>query len=243
MLDLRYLRTFGLASALVLGGAMATSADTLKARTAGMPKTVPGVTQQVDQTAATSAEAMRDKLMELGFTNVDKVEQSGDIYTTKAQWQGRWVELRIDHDHGGITYENIGNPVIHVDKQADAPVGSSEAELRDELQRVGYSDVSNIEADGNVITAEASRYGQRVNLRIDAETGEVVEESRGDTAIRAPRQNMSAADLREQLAPLGYTDVRNVNEQGNIYTVDAYRNGQWVALRINARDGGVTVGD
>jgi peptidoglycan hydrolase-like protein with peptidoglycan-binding domain len=177
MHGLKHIRTLALTSALVLGGAMAASAaGNVQSSTAYLPETVPNITGTSDIGSDASVAEVRNQLQALGFHNIGEIEQSGDIYTTEAQWQGRWVELRIDGENGGITYENIGEPIIRVKKQEGVPVASTETELTSELQRVGYDNVSNIEASGNVITADATHYGRQVSLSIDAETGAVSEE-------------------------------------------------------------------
>ena len=50
----------------------------------------------------------------------------------------------------------------------------TEAQLREELERLGFKNVSNIKQKGNTIEAKALKDGKRVTLNIDTNTGKVV---------------------------------------------------------------------
>jgi hypothetical protein len=50
----------------------------------------------------------------------------------------------------------------------------SETELRNELQKQGYSNVSDIKRKGDMFEARAMKDGKRVSLDVDAKTGKVV---------------------------------------------------------------------
>jgi Peptidase propeptide and YPEB domain len=50
----------------------------------------------------------------------------------------------------------------------------TEAELRQELQRQGYSNVSDVRKKGDGFEAKAMKDGKRVSLDVDAKTGKVV---------------------------------------------------------------------
>lgn len=50
----------------------------------------------------------------------------------------------------------------------------TEAQLREELERLGFKNVSNIKQKGNMIEAKALKDGKRVTLNIDTNTGKVV---------------------------------------------------------------------
>jgi hypothetical protein len=50
----------------------------------------------------------------------------------------------------------------------------TEAQLRQELERLGFTKVSNIKQKGNMIEAKATKDGKRVTLNIDTSTGNVV---------------------------------------------------------------------
>jgi hypothetical protein len=50
----------------------------------------------------------------------------------------------------------------------------TEAQLREELERLGFKNVSGIKQKGNTIEAKAMKDGKRVTLNIDTNTGKVV---------------------------------------------------------------------
>lgn len=50
----------------------------------------------------------------------------------------------------------------------------TEAQLRQELERLGFKNVSNIKQKGSTIEAKATKDGKRVTLNIDTNTGKVV---------------------------------------------------------------------
>src|SRR6185437_13151662 len=51
-------------------------------------------------------------------------------------------------------------------------------DVRDRLQSAGYSDVSNVKAQGQRYTARAQRGNDSYSLRIDGRTGQVISEQR-----------------------------------------------------------------
>jgi Peptidase propeptide and YPEB domain len=50
----------------------------------------------------------------------------------------------------------------------------TEAQLREELERLGFTKISNIKQKGSTIEAKATKDGKRVTLNIDTNTGKVV---------------------------------------------------------------------
>ena len=50
----------------------------------------------------------------------------------------------------------------------------TEAQLRQELERLGFSNISNIKQKGSTIEAKAVKDGKRVTLNIDTNTGKVI---------------------------------------------------------------------
>lgn len=223
MLSKMNLRRLGLSTALLL------ATSVFAAQAAMMPNTVdpvPGTASVAEMTA---------KLHGLGFTEMQTVEHSGNVYTAKAKWEGNWVDLTIDAQNGAIVDRNAGDPVISIGHD------STDSDVRNELQRVGYGDIGPIERSGNVITTTAFKAGGQFDLRIDTKTGSLSHASAKSMAIATPRKNLTTAEMREQLRPLGYIDVRDFEEEGNVYSMLALKEGRWIALQIDAVDGGVTV--
>ncbi len=50
----------------------------------------------------------------------------------------------------------------------------------------------------------------------------------------------SAGHVEESLLRLGFTAVRSVSRSGNVYSAEAMWDGQWVDLRIDARNGRIS---
>ncbi|MEQ9643588.1 MAG: PepSY domain-containing protein [Alphaproteobacteria bacterium] len=216
------LRTLGLSTAIVL----ATSA--FAAHAATMPTTIDPVPGNAN------AAEVSTSLNQMGFTEVQNVAHSGDVYSTKAKWDGKWVDLTIDAKTGAIMQHNEMDNVIAL------PASATDQQIRDELTRLGYSGIAAVERSGNVITTKAFKGGEQHALTIDTKTGAVTEAKTND-AIRMPKQNLTTTELRDQLSPLGYNDVRDVEEQGNVYTLSAYKDGAWTRLQVDAKNGAVTV--
>jgi hypothetical protein len=100
----------------------------------------------------------------------------------------------------------------------------SQDQIRSVLQARGYSDISGIERDGEHFKiSEAKRFGRDVeDLRVNARTGQVEDE---------PRLNEDQA--RKLLEERGYSEVSDVERDGDHITAKAKRDGREVNLRIN----------
>ena len=60
-----------------------------------------------------------------------------------------------------------------------APTGhriTSEADVKQQLQAEGYSDITNVKREGDHYSANAKQNGETVNLRVDASSGMVSKE-------------------------------------------------------------------
>jgi len=107
----------------------------------------------------------------------------------------------------------------------------NEQQMRSALQARGYSDVSDIDRDGNTFKiGEAKRYGEKVeDLRVNAQTGIVQDEKR-----------LSENQAKELLRTHGYSDVSDVKRDGNAITAKAKQGDSNVNVRIDAQTGTVT---
>lgn len=237
--------TVGTAVAAVLGLGLAQAA-----MASDMPTTIESFPKNA------SDAWVRDALGDMGFNNIGPVKQSGNIYDVTASWEGRPVRLEIDARTGGMKDQNAGDTAISTAGDMD------DAHIRSELQKLGYTDIGNIERSGDVIETDAQYRGRTVALEIDADNGGVTREylvggntleaedgelgsasevgTEGEWAIPDPQDTMSEAYLEQQLATLGFTDVRDVQKSGNIYELDARTEDRWVRLRVNGRNGEVS---
>lgn len=107
----------------------------------------------------------------------------------------------------------------------------NEEQVRSALRARGYSDIKGLERDGNNFKiSEAKRYGEEVkNLRVDASTGQVRDESR-----------LSEDQAKNLLRDRGYSDVSDVKRDGDTIRAKAKQNDHQMQLRIDARTGTVT---
>lgn len=116
------------------------------------------------------------------------------------------------------------------------PAGSqmqamSEQQVRTALQARGYSEIEGLERNDDTFrVSEAKRYGETVeDLRVDARTGMVRDEKR-----------LSTDQAETMLKDRGYSDVSDVERDGDTITANAEQAGNKVKLRIDAKSGMVS---
>lgn len=107
----------------------------------------------------------------------------------------------------------------------------SEDQIRTTMRARGYTDIEGLERDGDTFrVSEAKRYGEDVeDLRVDATTGMVRDEGR-----------LNEDQAKKLLRDRGYSDVDDVERDGDTITAKAKRNDSEVRIRIDARTGTVT---
>jgi len=111
-----------------------------------------------------------------------------------------------------------------------ARANMNEEQIRGILSARGYTDISGIERDGDHFkVAEAKRYGRDVeDLRVNARTGQVQDE-----------QRLNEDQARNLLQQRGYSDVRDVNRDGDTITAKAKRDDREMTVRIDTGTGAV----
>lgn len=116
---------------------------------------------------------------------------------------------------------------------ATAQDAMTEAQVRATLEAQGYTNVNDIEFDDGMWEADArSADGNRVDLRLDPETGEVYPEDQVS--------NLTEADVKAQLAVAGYTNVHDVDFDDGVWKAEADDStGREVEVRIDPRSGEV----
>jgi hypothetical protein len=107
----------------------------------------------------------------------------------------------------------------------------SEQQIRTALEARGYSNFSGMERDGDSFRISgAERYGKKVeDLRVDARTGQVRDEAR-----------LTEDQVRNMLSNRGFSDVSDVNRDGDTIRAKAKRDDREVTLRVDARTGVVS---
>lgn len=131
---------------------------------------------------------------------------------------------------GGIPAQAQSNQG-QMGRTAGSTTHMSEDQIRTTMKARGYTDIEDLKRDGDTFkVGEAKRYGEDVeDLRVDASTGMVRDEKR-----------LSEDQAKELLRDRGYSDVDDVERDGDTITAKAKRNDNEVRVRIDARSGTVT---
>ena len=127
----------------------------------------------------TTIHEMRDALSRLGYANVRNVSHDGTIFTARAEWNGRDMDLRIDSDVGQVLQagrarlpaSDLGSPITLVGGAHQVTTH----QVVQALGRVGYRDVRDVRKDGQILSARADWKGRDLSIRIDARSGRVTE--------------------------------------------------------------------
>jgi uncharacterized membrane protein YkoI len=120
-----------------------------------------------------------------------------------------------------------------VQAQAQAPQALTQPQLLARLEAQGYTGINDVKFEDGVWKADArSANGNRVDLRIDASTGEVYPDEQVAT--------LAEADVRARLAAAGYTNVHDVDYEDGIWNAEGDDpQGQDVELKIDPDTGKV----
>lgn len=126
----------------------------------------------------------------------------------------------------GVVLASLGGVAL-------AQAGLTQAQVRAKLESQGYTKVNDLKFEDGVWKADArSADGNRVDVRIDATTGEVFPDEQV--------ANLSEADVRAKLAAAGYTNVHDVDYEDGIWNAEADDpEGKDVELKIDPKTGKV----
>lgn len=116
---------------------------------------------------------------------------------------------------------------------ASAQEGLTEHQVREHLAEQGYTKVNDVKFSDGTWKADArSAEGNRVNVRIDAKTGQVYPNEQV--------ANLSEADVRARLATAGYTGVHDVHYGNGVWNAEGDdAKGRDVELKIDPATGKV----
>ena len=114
---------------------------------------------------------------------------------------------------------------------AAAQDGLTAAEVRAKLEAQGYTKVNDVEFDDGMWEADArSADGNRVDVRLDAKTGQVY----ADELV----SNLGRSDIKAKLAAAGYTNVHDVDYDDGVWKAEADDPaGKDVELRLDPATG------
>lgn len=123
--------------------------------------------------------------------------------------------------------------VLAVANVAWAQDAMTATQVRAKLEAQGYTSVNDVKFEDGVWKADArSADGNRVDVRLDAATGEVYPDEQV--------ANLSEADVRARLAAAGYTNVHDVDYEDGIWNAEADdATGKDVELKIDPKTGKV----
>ena len=102
----------------------------------------------------------------------------------------------------------------------------SESQIRSILQARGFSDIDELQREGNAYTASAEWHGEDVDVRVDARTGRIL----------SPTQ-LRENQVRNMLEEEGWSSVSNIERNGNVFLAEAERNGTKYEVSVDARTG------
>lgn len=120
----------------------------------------------VDITGDASPSEFAASLEAAGYTQVRDVTKAGNIFRATADRNGLSHRLRVDADNGVVTnYEDrTGLSIARTD-------GMKPAEVEDELRAIGFKNPEYVAQHGQMIAAKGVWKGERVNIDIDTQTG------------------------------------------------------------------------
>ena len=109
----------------------------------------------------------------------------------------------------------------------------TEAQVRTKLQTQGYTKVNDVKFEDGVWKADArSADGNRVDVRLDAKTGEVYPDEQV--------ANLNEASVRAKLTAAGYTNVHDVDYEDGVWNAEADDPaGKDVEVKIDPKTGDV----
>ena len=107
----------------------------------------------------------------------------------------------------------------------------TQAQVRARLTEQGYTNINDVKFEDGVWKADArSAEGERVDLRLDAKTGQVYPDQQV--------ANLGEADVRARLSAAGYTNVHDVDYEDGIWNAEADDpSGKDVELKIDPATG------
>lgn len=106
------------------------------------------------------------------------------------------------------------------------------------VKEQGYSDISEIEReDGRYCVEARDPGGKKVEIYVDAKTGEIVEKDKGDKA------DLSKDEVIAKLKEQGYPEVSKIEREGErdqYWVMASDADGKRFELHVNAKTGEIT---
>jgi uncharacterized membrane protein YkoI len=133
----------------------------------------------------------------------------------------------------GVARAQQVQAAVQTQVQAQPPTALTQPQLRARLEAQGYTSINDVKFEDGVWKADArSANGNRVDLRVDPQTGEVYPDEQV--------ARLAEADVRARLAAAGYTNVHDVDYEDGIWNAEADDpQGKDVELKIDPDTGKV----
>lgn len=106
-----------------------------------------------------------------------------------------------------------------------------ESSVKQQLEQQGFEDIQNID---RLFVAEAKKDGETVNLLIDAQSGLVK---------NAETNRLTQASVEQLLQQEGYSEVSDLNLEGDTYNAKAQKDGQEASVQVDAATGEISQQD
>ncbi len=187
--------------------------------------------RQRDRFAAGSQQRNRRDGMDQDRAWQDRTSQDRNWEDRTAQgraWQERmsqdrsWQRDRDVSDTAGLQRNQDSGPDL-------AAAGRlPEDTVRQILERRGISEVEDLRREGNEFVGTADWYGDEVDIRVDAQTGEVLQPER-----------IERSQIRAKLQDEGWSDIREVEQRGDAFFARATRDGDEYELMLDGRTGNI----
>lgn len=211
----------------MLAGAAMFALLTTGAVAADLPKTI-----SINENS--SMADIEKALSSAGFSNVTGLQQNGNVIRAKAVYGGQPVEFVVGARSGRV-YDQTKPYSLKMTST------TTDQEIQTQLNSIGYN-ITEVERRGNVVVATGQKAGAPVEVIVDTMSGRISDDLHTGTGIEyiRTRANMNNAYVTDQLKQLGYSDVGELKQVGNIYRGTATKGGVAMNVRINGETGAVT---
>lgn len=208
---MKHLLTATMAAALLVGISTTAIAQTTTADPATNTGTAAEASSMTPASNYYDQGEIERRLEARGFENVD-VELDDQNYTGTAEWYGEEVDLMVTASTGRVV----------------EPTKLNSDQVQAKLEDDGYENVSDVQEAGDEFTAKAERFGEEMDLRVNASTGTIVD----------PRE-LKKDQIETKLGEDDYSEIVIFEREGDYgnYHVKAEKDDEIFLLEVNPLSG------
>ena len=191
----------------------------------------------------------------LGFSDItDLTEQDGRwTFTARTQQTFDPATGQVSGMTGEQAQVTTGGQVGNyqaTQMQPASPETWDPERLKSQLSELGYSQVGEVNQEGEQWQFSATREGEEQALSFNPQTGEIRDEANqvvdtlgsGSGYMATQRQPADTsmwdpASVEQNLEDLGYSEIGEIRQEGNQWSLSATKEGQAVDLVIDTRSG------